>query len=148
MIKNFAWFSASVLALVIGQSAIADTAPATTTTKSTKPCHCHHDKMMDKLSLTAEQKAQIATLREKARAEDKAHFKQLRTLRHEMHAVVTTDKVDQAKLDALIAKRTQIKATMLKNKMMMSHDIYALLTPQQKAEYKSLEQQWSKKHRH
>lgn len=133
MNKKLIWLSALTLAFTMGQTSFAcpaDNAQA-------KQCHCNgHKSMTDKLSLTDDQKSKIKAIKTQARKSLKADHQQVKSLRSQINALVTTDKLDEKKLDDLINQLAKIKTAMLKSKTIMKNQIYNVLTVQQKAQYK------------
>ncbi len=91
--------------------------------------------MMKKLDLKADQKAKIAAIRAEERKATEGKWREVRALRHEMRGHVESDKMDDAKLTALIHKRKELMADILKTKMVAKHDIYNVLDAKQKAAY-------------
>lgn len=91
--------------------------------------------MMQKLALTADQKMKIKEIRAKERKEMEGNMREMQTLRHDMRRQVESDKMDEAKLTALIHQRKELMASMMKLKMMAKHEIYNVLDAKQKAEY-------------
>ncbi len=137
MSKKLIWLSTIVLVLTLGQSSFACIG-------DTKHCNPHHrfDKLAQELNLTADQKAKIKAYKEKAKASFKENYGQLRLLRSEINSLVQADKIDEAKLDTLIEKVNKIRASMLKNKIMMQHQMFSLLNDQQKAKFLELKKKW------
>ena len=137
MNKKFIWLSAFVLALTFGQASIACGG-------NSKHCSAHHrfDKLASELELTPEQKEKINTYKEQARSSMKANYAQLKSLRGEISKLVQADKIDEAKLDSLVEQVNKIKGSMLKNRIMVQHEMYTLLTDKQKAKFQELKAKW------
>lgn len=91
--------------------------------------------MMKKLDLRADQKAKILVIRAHERKVMEGKWREVHALRHEMRAHVESDKMDEAKLTALIHKKKDIMADIDKAKMIAKHEIYNVLDAKQKAEY-------------
>ena len=68
----------------------------------------------------------------------KTNWAKMKTIRGEKRTLVTSDKVDEAKLNDLISQKTAVIATMTKNKVMTKNEIYNLLTPEQKQKFKDM----------
>lgn len=135
--KKLIWLSTIVLVLTLGQSSFACIG-------DTKQCNPHHrfDKLAQELNLTADQKAKIKAYKEKAKASFKENYGQLRLLRSEINSLVQADKIDETKLDTLIEKVNKIRASMLKSKIMMQHQMFSLLNDQQKTKFLELKKKW------
>lgn len=141
MSKKLIWLSALVFAFVLGQ-------PGFACDKSNPHCSMHQrfDKLAQELQLTPEQKAKMKTYKEQARASMKANHAQLKALRGQINTLVKSDKIDEAKLNGLVEQVNKIRGNMLKNRIMMQHELYSILTDKQKAKYQELKQGWEKKH--
>ncbi|RUR15060.1 periplasmic heavy metal sensor [Legionella sp. km535] len=135
MSKKLIWLSAITLALFIGQPSFACPAEK----NPSQPCHCNDSKKTSQnLNLTQEQKAKIKAIRVQARTQLKTSHKQLKVIRDQIDALIKAEKIDEAKLDQLISQRSKIKDAMLKTHILMRHQIYSLLTPQQKQHYQEI----------
>lgn len=141
MSKKLIWISAFTLALFLGQPSFA---------------HCHHkqcdekhqqlDKLATELNLTPEQQAKVNALKEQGHADMKANLTQLKALRGQIGDLVKANKIDEAKLDSLVEQINKIRGSMLKNRILMQHQMYSLLTEQQKAKFLELKKKWDEKH--
>lgn len=114
------------------------------------PCECGHGKfmkeeMMNKLNLTADQKAKVKAIMEKAHADKMAMKKQMMPLCEQMHALITSDNMDMAKLDSLVNQKKDLIGNKIKNKVMVRHQIYMLLNAKQKAKYNDMMVKFEKK---
>lgn len=140
--KKLIWLATFTLAFILGQPSFASC------DKDQKHCSAHQrfDKLATALELTPEQKEKIKTYKEQARASMKENHTQLKALRSQITVLVKSDKIDEAKLDDLVAQVNKIKGAMLKSRIMMQHELYTLLTDKQKAKYQELKQQWEDKH--
>ncbi|KTD61962.1 Spy/CpxP family protein refolding chaperone [Legionella shakespearei] len=141
MSKKIIWLSALLLSLFVVQPTVA------CSVSNSKHCHCNdHKKLSKALNLTADQKAKIKAIRAQAKSGFKANYKQLHDLRVQINALAQTDTVDETKLDSLINQRNKIRAAMIKSQVMMQHQIYMLLTAQQKQQYLEIKKQQAAKH--
>lgn len=131
MNKKFVWLSALVVSLIAGQPAIA----CKTTSKH---CHCNEQKIASHLNLTSEQKVKIKEIRAKSLAVFNANYKQLKALRAQIHDLAKAEKIDEAKLDSLIAQKNKIQGIMLKNHVLTQHQIYNLLDAKQKLQFQKM----------
>jgi len=145
MNNKLAWIPALALGFIIAQPGFAD---STATQQPAKNCggtlHGYKE-LSGKLNLTDEQKVKIKALKDQLMTNSKASYQQLKALRQQMGMLAGSDTVDEAKLDALISQRNQIKATLIKNRVMMQHQIYTMLTDQQKAQYMAMKKKWAEK---
>lgn len=141
--KKLIWLATFTLAFILGQPSFASC------DKDQKHCSTHQrlDKLATELELTPEKKEKIKTYKEQARASMKENYAQLRALRGQISALIKSDKIDEAKLDDLVAQVNKIKGAMLKSRIMIQHELYSLLTDKQKAKYQQLKQQWEDKHK-
>ncbi len=141
MSKKFIWLSVIALVLTLGQ-------PSFACSGDSKHCDAHQkfDKLAQDLNLTADQKAKISAFKEKARASFKANYAQLRALRSQVNTLVKADKIDEAKLDSLVEQINKIRGSMLKNRIMMQHEMYSLLSDKQKAKFLELKKKWLENH--
>ena len=76
----------------------------------------------------------------------KESYTQLKALRSQISTLVKADKLDEVKLDGLVAQVSKIRGVMLKNRILMQHKMYSLLTEKQKAKFQGLKKQWEEKH--
>ena len=147
MSKKFIWLSTFLLAFIFGQTSFADSSISTNQTDSSAyQSHKGFDKMATELNLTDDQKVKIQAMKQQAHSNLKANFTQLKALRGQISALISSDKMDETKLDNLISQRSAIKNTMLKNRIMMQHQIYILLNDKQKVQYLDLKKKWEAKH--
>lgn len=133
------FISLSVLTLIItlGQSSFACSGDS-------KQCNKQHhsDNLAKELNLTPEQQAKLQTYKEEAQANFKSNYTQLRTLRTKINSLIQSDKMDEAKLDSLIDQVNKIRGSMLKNKVIMQHEMYTILDAKQKAKFLELKKKW------
>ncbi|WP_010653781.1 Spy/CpxP family protein refolding chaperone [Fluoribacter dumoffii] len=107
-------------------------------------CKLQHqfDRLAQELNLSANQKAKIRAYKEQSDASFKDNYAQLRLLGSEMSALTQADILDQKMLDSLIEKVNIIRGSMLKNKIIMQHHIYALLDEKQKIQFIEFKKNW------
>lgn len=143
MNTKFLWLPAIALFLMLGQPALA-----CSTEKADAPCHCSNKmkQISSKLSLSDAQKIQVKTIRTKAHTRAKANYTELKNIKAQINTLIRTNKMDETKLDALIAQRSKLQAAMLKNHIMMQHQIYSLLNDKQKAQFDAIKKQQETKH--
>lgn len=137
MNKKLISLVAITLIITFGQSSFACSGDS-------KHCNTHHrsDKLAKELNLTPEQEAKLQTYKEKAQANFKTNYAQLRTLRTQINSLIESDKIDEAKLDSLIDQINKIRGSMLKNKIMMQHQMFTILDAKQKAKFLKLKKKW------
>lgn len=140
MSKKLIWLATFALALIIGQPSFA--------CDKGQNCNAHHrlDKLAAELNLTPEQQAKIKAYKAQARASMKDNYAQLKALRGQINTLVKADKIDEAKLNSLVSQVNKIRGDMLKNRIMMQHEMYALLTAKQKIKFDELKKKWEEKH--
>lgn len=150
---------AAVLAfsLVVGQSVFASTADTTNASATMNSEHSKSSdaqssncsekmkKMLSTLKLDDAQKAKIESIREQAKANQKANWEQMKALKVEMNQLIQSDTMDQAQLDSLITKKKDLIGSMMKAKAMAKHEIYTILNPQQKIQFQQMMKQWEEK---
>ncbi|KTD60164.1 envelope stress induced periplasmic protein [Legionella sainthelensi] len=134
MNKKLISLAAFTLIITLGQSSFAC---------SNDSKHCNHsDKLAKELNLTPEQEAKLQTYKEKAQANFKTNYSQLRTLRTQINSLIESDKIDETKLDSLIDQIDKIRGSMLKTKIMMQHQMFTILDAKQKAKFLKLKKKW------
>jgi protein CpxP len=87
------------------------------------------------LKLTSEQQTKIKTMKDQMMAGMKDKEVQMQAMHAEVKTLVQADTLDESKLDALVTQKKDIIGAMMKNKIMMRHEVYHLLTPKQKEEF-------------
>ncbi|KTD41235.1 Spy/CpxP family protein refolding chaperone [Legionella parisiensis] len=137
MNKKFILLSIIVLGLLLGQ-------PSFACIGDSKQCNPHRrfDRLAQELNLNADQKAKLKAYREKARSSLKENYAQLRLLRNQINSLLKAEKIDETKLDALVEKVNRIKGSMLKTRIIIQHQMFALLNDRQKAKFLELKEKW------
>jgi protein CpxP len=137
MNKKFIWLSTLVIALIIGQPTFA----CSDTKDQSKQCHCKTNgkKISENLNLSDEQKKKIIALKKQSHHELKLNYKKIIALRTQINAMSKAEKIDEAKLDALIKQKNLVLGEMLKKHIILQHQIYTVLTAAQKTQYLALE---------
>lgn len=135
MKNGILWISSLAFALLFSQSVIA--------MHQDSNCHCRGPmmKMMmieNKLNLTQEQKDKLKSFRVQNQAQLQGSREKMKTLRNEMHELVKSDKIDEAKLDSLIAQKKELMGELMKNKVMMHHQLYSILNDSQKQQLEAM----------
>lgn len=144
MNTKFLWLPALALSFMLGQPA-----QACPTDKADTPCHCSSTmkQLSNKLDLSDEQKAKVKAIRTQAHNNTKANYQELKNIKSQINALIKTDKMDEAKLDALVSQRSKLSAAMLKNHVVMQHQIYSVLNDKQKAQFDQIKKQYELKHK-
>ncbi|MFC3909399.1 Spy/CpxP family protein refolding chaperone [Legionella dresdenensis] len=130
MLKKLLLLPVLTLALAFYQTAFAGS------------CHQRMDQMMGSLNLTDAQKTQIKTITEQSREAMQTNMTQMKTLQGQIKDLITSEKVDEAKLNDLISQKTSLMATMMKSKIMVKNQIYNVLDSKQQQQFKDLMTQW------
>ena len=93
--------------------------------------------MVESLKLSSGQKEKIKPILEQMKSTMKENGQQMDALKQQMHQNVTADSMDQSAVDSLIDQKTKLVGNMMRAKMKAKHDIYMLLTPEQKKAFQS-----------
>ena len=101
------------------------------------------EKLAAKLNLTDAQKAQIKTLNQQFRQDNKAFFESMRQTMKEARAAKEAN--DTAKLDALKPTIESQKAQMKQLREGQEAKVLSILTADQQAQYKALKAEWAAK---
>ncbi len=130
--KRLLWIL-PVMFLAFGQSVYADHA-------------CDKMKnMVEELNLTDDQKAQITPSMNEFKLKMHENWTQMKDLRMQFNQQVQSDKMDQATVDGLIDKKVKMMSDMMKAKMALKHQIWMILTPEQKTSYQEMVKKWENK---
>lgn len=133
MFKKCLWIVALGLSLVLSQSIFAN--------------HCKHgmSKMIESLNLETAQKEKIKPILEQLKSSKKDNWTQMKDLDNQIHQQATSANMDQATVDALIDKKTNLIGNMMKAKIKATNQIYAVLNPKQKEELQNKKKKWEEK---
>ena len=107
------------------------------------PLALAHDKMMsdDKhhnmqyLNLSKDQQMKLETLKLQMMQKMHADKEELRSINMQIKALIQSPSMDNASLDSLIEKKKDILGRMMKEKITIKHQMYNLLTPEQKSKF-------------
>lgn len=110
----------------------------------------HHYKhggmgVLKKLDLTEAQQTQVNEIMSKQRTEMKAAMGDRRAHRDEMKTLVEQDTFDAAKADQLIAQQQEKERAVKVNMLRTQHEIYKVLTPEQREKAKVIRAEWKEK---
>lgn len=122
--------------LIFANSTFADTSNA----PASASCGCKKvtSHMAKELQLSDSQITQIEKIKAKSRVKMKSYKQQLEAIRIQLKNFITADNVDDALLDKLINQKTTLMTTMTKSKIMTKNQIYKILNPQQKMQFKEM----------
>lgn len=143
MNKKIIWLSALAFSLMCSQATFADYAD-----KAHSSCPkmgMMMDKMKSELNLTADQQKKIEDLKKQMMDQKETQKAQLKAIRTQMQELIRAPQLDQTKLDSLINEKKEILGAMMKNKITMKHQIYNLLTEDQKKKWDVMMQKWENK---
>ncbi|MDI1352877.1 MAG: Spy/CpxP family protein refolding chaperone [bacterium] len=132
MFKKIIWIAAITCSLFMGQTVFA------------------HDgqgmkQLIGSLNLDAEQKAKIKPILEQLTATMKDNWSQIKDIRMQMNQQIASDTMDKATVDSLIDKKIKLIGDMMKAKASAKHQIFAILTPKQKATFQAMVKKWEAK---
>jgi periplasmic protein CpxP/Spy len=110
----------------------------------------HHHKhggmgMLKQLDLSEAQQAQVKQIMDKQRAEMKAAMGDRRAHREEMKTIVEQDTFDAAKAERLIVQQQEQERATKLSMLRTQHEIYKLLTPEQREKAKVIRAEWKEK---
>lgn len=145
MFKKILTLSLLIASFSIFNASFADT-PAADSSKVSS-CACAKE-MAKTLQLTDAQKAQIKTIRSKAKEARESSKQKLAKIKSQLKNFATTDKVDEQALEKLVNEKASIHASMTKSRIMTKNAIYNILTPEQKVQFKEMHDKWSKLDKH
>lgn len=107
-------------------------------------CGCKNN-IYKKLELTPEQQTQIKAIREQANIIKIAKQKEMLSVNNQIQELIKADKLDEAKLDSLLNQKKELMASMIKNKVIVKHQIYNIFTAPQKEKYNEMMKAWEQK---
>jgi protein CpxP len=132
--KKFLWIVAVAMSLALGQTAFADS--------DNDGCGSGMKKMVEVLDLTKEQKEKVMPMLDQLKMTIKGDWAKIKDLRQQINAQVESDKMDQATLDGLLAQKEKIMTDMMKAKVMTKHQMFMMITPEQKVKYSAMMKKW------
>ncbi|RJT48298.1 periplasmic heavy metal sensor [Legionella taurinensis] len=109
------------------------------------PCKGRLSEMYKELQLDANQQAQIKAIKEKNRDAMKASWQQMKELRSQLKALVTSDKLDEATLNKLTNQKAALVSSITKAKISAKNQIYNILNDKQKQQFQSMMKEWEAK---
>ena len=96
--------------------------------------HGFHEKLKE-LNLTEAQQAQVKDIMEKQKPQREARWKEMRESHKALREASRGENYDAAKVRELANKQAQLKAEMTVQRIETMHQVYALLTPEQKQKW-------------
>jgi periplasmic protein CpxP/Spy len=136
MNKKILWIAVFALSLIFGQSAFAD---------HNGGFGEHIKKLVESLKLDPSQQAKIKTIKDQTKDKLKDTWEKMKALRQQTQEIVQADTLDESKLDNLVNQKKELIGTLIKAKITAKHQIYELLTPEQKTKFQELMKQWEEK---
>ncbi|CEK10483.1 Spy/CpxP family protein refolding chaperone [Legionella hackeliae] len=147
---------ALVLSFVLGQTAFAaatsensnSSSTPTSSMSSDKSCSCPEKRMqemMSSLNLNSDQQAKIKSIKDQLKQTQQANWDQMKSIRTQMHDLVTSDTMDNSKLDSLVSQKKELMAQMMKAKIVAKQQIYSVLNADQKTQFKQMMKQMEQK---
>lgn len=103
--------------------------------------------MMRGISLSKDQQAKIKQLESQDQAAMMQSRQKMQGIQQDIMNLVESEKMDTNKLDILVRYQTSLIADQMKLKAQMHHEIYNLLTPEQKVQFKKKEASFKQQHR-
>lgn len=94
--------------------------------------------MMQELNLTDAQKKQFETIKDETKEQMKSVYDQMKDLRNQIKELVTSDKMDQSKLDELVNKKKELYAERVKIKLQAKNKMYNVLNAEQKQKFSAM----------
>ena len=153
MLKNTI-LALSALFFVASTPALAD--PQMMDAKPKAECGCkkkmcsgdmkkHQNKMMKKLNLSSEQQEKMQQIRKQYKDKMMQGWKMQRDLRQQIMKLAMDKEVDTEKLDNLTKQRADLSIKLMKERVMMRHDMYQVLTDAQREQLKNMKQRFMNK---
>lgn len=126
--KKYLLAAVFAVSLVAGQTAMANS----------HECGEGLSRMVDSLRIDDAQKAKIKPVLEQLKTSIKEQGSQMKDLRTQITQQVQSDTMDQATLDGLIDKKSKILGDMMKAKSNAFHQVFTMLTAEQKTKFQSM----------
>lgn len=145
MNKAIIWISSILFVFVVGQPVFADDTQAMQGQQQGMKHRDPFHRMLSNINLTDEQKIKVQAFRKKLRDQFEENRAKMKSINTEMGNLIHSDKMDEKKLDDLIAQRTQMMAGMMKNMAIMRNQIYNMLDAKQKEQLKTMRAKWMSK---
>lgn len=101
-------------------------------------CKGNLHKLLHELNLDATQKAKIKAIKIKLKATLREDCKEMRSINHQIHELITSDTMDQNKLSSLVNQKKELIAQKIMAKIRAKHQMYEVLNEHQKAKFKHM----------
>lgn len=110
-------------------------------------CHCkgRMSDLFKQLQLDTNQQAQIKAIRDKNKDAMKANWQQIKSLRSQLKALATSDKLDESTLNKLADQKAALMSSIMKAKIASKNQIYNILNDKQKQQFQTMMKQWEAK---
>lgn len=141
MNKKMIWLSALVVSMSLSQATFACGCHG-----SDLPDYKHHEKMIDKLDLTADQSAKIKSIRAHAKEDVMPKLKEMRANRKALNDLANQPALDEDKVNKLIDQQEKLGAEIAKIRVHARHEISLILNEKQKSKLQEMRAKWEKKH--
>lgn len=139
MKKNICGIAVFVFSMILSQSIIA---ASQDNGEDSWWCPVRIKNISDTLKLDDKQLAQLNDINTKLDTTMKSRREQLKTLRGQINDLVIDDAMDQSKLDGLLNTKTQLISEMIKAETLTLHQVYGVLSKEQRAQYLKIMQEW------
>lgn len=133
--KKLLWIVALTFSMILGQTALADS----------DKCGDKLHKMVENLHLDKDQQAKLQPIVDQFKATVKDNWTQMRDIRKQISEQVLSDKMDQATVDGLIDKKTQLMGNIIKARVSAMNQISTILKPEQKTKLHDTMKKWEEK---
>lgn len=139
MFKKMLLIPLATLSLTLSQPLLADATKTVSDNMASCSCMKNMQKMADSLSLDSEQKNKIKAIKSQLKEQMLQHREEMKLIRAQIDALVQSDKVDEAKLDALIAQKSVVMNKAMKERTLAKHEMFVILSPEQKEKFRAME---------
>ncbi|WP_026069401.1 Spy/CpxP family protein refolding chaperone [Legionella tunisiensis] len=116
----------------------AQTLFASSSTQTAQSCNCCVDGMrqiLNTLNLSTDQQAKIKAIKAQLKSDTQSTWDQLNDIRRQIHALMQSDKVDEAKLDSLVDKKWSLLVRELRLKSELEFRYIVSLLPNKKLNF-------------
>jgi protein CpxP len=111
-------------------------------------CGEHLKKMISALNLDASQQAKIKGIKDQLKQSQQSNWEQMKSIRSQIHDLITSETMDDSRLNSLINQKKELLGEMMKAKINAKHQIYNTLNEQQKSQFRQMMQQWEAERKH
>ncbi len=101
----------------------------------THQCYCKPFDKMINLNLTPEQETKILDIRKQTHQSLQATYVDLKSVQSQIRGLITSSKLDESKLDALVNQKKELLASIMKARIKMRNQVYNLLDDSQKSSF-------------